>query len=266
MSQVLTLTPTMLEAYSRCPSLYSSRYVVRQRSSEPPSPALARGNAAHAVLAELFDLFCGSGAFPLDLYDRVATRLPREPYDSDTAHAADVDEIVRWVKGALHDFDGTARVVAVEEWLEYQHRGADGRPLFKLRCRLDLVLRHDDGTITVVNWKSSSSGRTDPIATMCATVVAGATYGVNREIQAATVFLPVGLTVTEVLTREQRQAAWREIRRLAQAIDTDRTWQPLSNALCPYCPRFHHDCPLHPQPLEDDSMRDWLEGAGEAAG
>ncbi|HUZ01930.1 MAG TPA: PD-(D/E)XK nuclease family protein [Thermomicrobiaceae bacterium] len=265
MSQILTLTPTMLETYGRCPAQYQARYINRQRSEEPPSSALARGSAAHAVLRQVFDLFCGTGAFPIDLHARIAAQLAREPYATNAEHAADVEAIVGWVHWALAEFDGTAQVVAVEQPLEYRYPGSDACPSFRLRAFVDLVLRHDDGSLTVVDWKTATSCRVDPIPTTVARIVAGQTYGNYREIRNSTTFLPAKVAVTEVITREQGAATWREIKSLVKAISTDRVWQPISGPLCPYCPLYHRSCALHPKPSDVDTMRDWLEGMEDAA-
>jgi hypothetical protein len=52
------------------------------------------------------------------------------------------------------------------------------------------------------------------------------------------------------------------MKRLVTAIQAERNWLPLSNALCPWCPYYQQGCSLYRSPGEGtDTMTDWLEGA-----
>src|SRR5436190_16141456 len=86
--------PSHLTSYRQCPERYFRKYVERRKVPEPISPALAKGSAAHAVLADCFEEYRRQRTFPADLRERVEARLSRLPYPDDRAWNIDVAFVV----------------------------------------------------------------------------------------------------------------------------------------------------------------------------
>jgi hypothetical protein len=254
--------PSQLNVYLECPEKYYHRYVLRRRVSEPFSRALARGTAVHAVLADCFRTFQEQQAFPINLRERVDFHLPEAGYPADQADcwpddAADVLAQVKWM---LAWFDGSARVVGIEETLAYRHGGGSDCDPFLLRAKVDLVLAHSDGTLQHLDFKTGRVQR-DPIQEVVARIVVAARYGEEHPtIQTTTLFLGEQHEETEVLTREECRETWQTIKRTVQAILTTTSWHPVASPLCAWCPYFDNGCTLTPAARETAPTAEWLDG------
>ena len=253
-------TPTMLTTYQLCPAKYRGRYVDREPGDGAMTPALARGQAAHAVLRQAFDTFSRSRAFPLDLAGSVERSLPRDAYNTEAGWRTDVETVLEWVRWPLADFDGSADVVGVERTYPYTFPGNDACPPFRLRATVDLVLRHPGGIIEHIDWKAGKASHADPIQTVVSRIVVGQEYRTRTEVRSTTGFISCGTKRSDILTREQVGAVWSDIKTLVTAIDADQDWTAVSNPLCPWCPRYGNGCVLYPTYEEGDTMTDWLEG------
>jgi len=169
-----TFTPAMLALFERCPHQYFLKYVQKRKVPESFSPDLACGNAAHTVLHGVLAVYQRTGGYPINLRERVEDALPSDPYPEGSSWAADVERVLRWVKGALSSIDETAQVIAVERWLEYDSPGNGEYPSFRLRHRLDLILEHEDGALQHCDWKGGKRAEVDilqhvwPPASWCA--------------------------------------------------------------------------------------------------
>jgi hypothetical protein len=256
-----TFTPTMLATFERCPHQFRRKYVEKRPSPQSFSRDLACGNAAHAVLQGVFEVYGRTGGYPINLRERVEDALPSAPYADGTAWALDVERVVAWVKSALGSIDETARVALVERWLEYRFPGCADCPPFLLRHRIDLVLEHEDGTLEHRDWKSGARTEVDELQNVAARIVVRQAFPDHPRILSSTAFLSHDMVQIDELTREQVQSAWKRIKRLAAGSMAEREWNPVSNALCPWCPLYQRGCSLYPAPASGpDATTDWLEG------
>ncbi len=263
--KIPTFTPTMLNTADRCLHQYRRKYIDRVRSDEGFSPVLVQGNAVHAVLSQVFEHYRidrrERHTFPINLLERVHRALPRDQYPSEEAWTFDVERTLAQVKWVLMAFDGSCEVVAVERTFEYSFPGNRTAPAFRLRATVDLVLRHDDGTIEHLDFKTGNSLRVDPIQnTVCRIVVGQAFHDVPR-ILSSTAFLQSEATRSDELTREDVKTIWTKVKELATTILTEQEWLPTSNPLCPWCPLYQRGCALYPSEEGPDATTDWLEGA-----
>jgi hypothetical protein len=259
---ILTLTPAMLALFERCPHQYFLKYVQKLKVPETFSPDLACGNAAHTVLHGVLDVYRKTGGYPINLRERVEDALPSEPYPDGAAWAVDVDRVLRWVKGALTSIDETARVIAVERWMEYPFPGNRDCPPFRLRHRVDLVLEHEDGALEHRDWKAGKSADVDALQHIAARVVVRHGFSDHPRIFSSTVFLTHGVVQIDELTREQVGVQWQRMKQIVTQIMAEQDWHPVSNVLCPWCPYYQRGCSLYGSPDEGpDATTDWLEGA-----
>ena len=261
-AMIPTFTPAMLALFERCPQQYFLKYVQKRRVPEAFSSDLACGNAAHTVLHDVLEVYRRTGGYPINLRERVEDALPSDPYPDGTAWATDVERVLKWVKGALTSIDETARVIAVERWLEYAFPGNAECPPFRLRHRVDLILEHADGVLEHRDWKCGKRAEVDALQNATARIVVRQAFPDHPCILSSTVFLSHGIVQIDELTREQVSAEWQRLKRLATQSMGERDWLPVSNALCPWCPYYQRGCALYGSPDgRRDKTTDWLEGA-----
>ncbi len=254
--------PSHLTLYRQCPERYFHKYVERRKVAEPFSPALARGNVAHAILAECFDQYRRQRTFPIDLQERVEALLPPLPYPDDRAWRFDVATVLDHVKFALMEFDGTSRLLATEGTYDYPYPGGRDCPPFILRAKVDRVLHHPDGGLEHTDYKTGREQAIDPIQNVASRIVVRHNFGGDYAyIRSSTMFLASLSTRSDDLTREQVQVTWREIKQTASAILSATEWPPVRSALCEWCPFYGSGCSLDPAAGEGDAMAEWLDGA-----
>ncbi len=262
-SRLPVFTPTQLTTYRQCPEKYHAKYIERRRVQEPFNPALARGNAAHTVLAECFEEYRRRKAFPIDLRARIDAQLPRLPYPDDRARDTDLDMVLQQVQFALCEFDGRARVLAIEGTYDFPYRGDPDCPPFILRAKVDRVLYHDDAGLEHSDYKTGARAEVDAIQNVASRIIVRHNFvDEYAYIRSSTVFLALHATRSEELTRAQVQETWREVKQLVNAILTGADWRPIRSPLCTWCPFFGNGCSLDPAEGEGDETADWLGGAG----
>ncbi len=256
--------PTQLSVYTQCPERYLRKYVERRRVEEGFSPALAKGQAAHTILAECFDLYRCKGAFPTNLRDRAEYYLPRGPYPHDRAWLHDVASIVDQVEFGLISFDRSAEVLAIEDAYEYAYPGSAGCPLFVLRAKVDRVIRYQDGAIEHADYKTGNGTYTDPIQNVVSRIVVGQHFrGEYTAVRSSTVFLAGQAVRVDELTREQVQEVWQQIKQTVRAITSGDDWQPRRSSLCEWCPFYGNGCSLDVATQGDEELAEWLDGAAD---
>jgi len=211
--------PTNLSLYRQCPERYFHRNVEHRRVEEGFSPALAKGQAIHTILAEYFDIYRREGGFPNDLRDRAEYYLPRGPYPHDKAWLHDVAAIIPQIEFSILCFDRSAEVVATEATYEYAYPGAADCPPSILRAKVDRVIRYQNGTLEHADYKTGQGSWVDPLQNVISRIVVGQQFrGEGGPIRSATIFLSGQAMRIDELTREQVQEIWREIKVNVRAI------------------------------------------------
>jgi CRISPR/Cas system-associated exonuclease Cas4 (RecB family) len=261
-TSIQSVTPTMLSTFERCPHQFHRRYIEKSTPPQPFSPDLACGNAAHAVLHGVFEVYQRTGGYPINLRERVEDTLPSAPYLNGAFWALDVERVLTWVKWALGSIDEAARVVLVERWLEYVFPGNGDQSPFRLRHCVDIVLEHEDGTIEHRDWKSGERAAVDALQTVTDRILVRHAFPNHPRILSSTGFLATRMVQIDELTREQVSTEWQRLKRMAAQISREKEWRPVSNALCPFCPFYQQWCLLYRSPDGNpDGSTEWLEGA-----
>jgi hypothetical protein len=259
LNSYLTVTPSMLESFERCPHQFRHRYVDRIRPTGPVSVGLARGIATHELIAAAFEEYRRSGQFPVNLRERIETKLTRGNYADDGDWQADITTLQGWMTWAIAQVDPADTILATELWGEYDFPGDSSWPPFRLRHRVDLVLEHPNRSVTVVNWKTSRTMGVNDIECVSARIVAGSTFPDRPAITSATGFLVHRPVVDGQLDSTTIRAVWHRIKVLAAAIASETDFLPRSNALCPWCPAYQNGCPIQPSVSAGiDSITEWL--------
>jgi RecB family exonuclease len=237
-------SPSKLNMYQRCPYSYRRRYIDRSMPSAPPSPAQVRGAVTHQILNLALSDFRDGKGLPDDVSD-LARQLLRKYEQLSDGH---IEHETQWVSElatfALDHFDTTCEVIVVEDQVEYVHQDR-----FRLSARADAILKHEDGTFEVVDWKTGSSDYHDSLQYLIL-FVSALSY-VKSEFRAGPQSLRVtaanlqGRRYTRINTsREASLPVWRTIKGLIRSIWRERKWKATRNSLCPYCPLFENGCPL----------------------
>lgn len=259
MGAIPVFYPSMLNTYRQCPSLYHHRYVERQPPAGQENSALRQANALHSVLAQVFREYQRACTFPVRLQELVTAQLPRESYPSERAWGEAVEFVLGQVKWALMSFDHGAEVLAVERTLKYAFAGRSDVPAFELRAKVDLVLRHTDGSLEHIDWKTGKGCRIDQLQNTACRIVVGQTYTDEPVIRSTTAFLATETTRSDLLTRDQVRENWTVIKEIVSLILAETAWLPTENPLCEFCPLYEQGCKLFPGGQQHDQMTAWLE-------
>src|SRR5690606_21675345 len=148
---------------------------------------------------------------------RIIERLPVDDYSSREHWRQDVRVISDWVDNAIESFDTRKSVFAVEKSYDFPFRGRSTEPAFVLKARVDLVLRHDDGAIEHVDWKTGKRGWVDDIQNVAARLSVGRTLQEPRVVSTVS-FLSAAngeFEDSSELSRTEVRSGWDEIKRLA---------------------------------------------------
>lgn len=255
-------TPAMLSLYERCPQQYFLKYVQKCKVPKIHNPALVCGNVAHTVLEGVLEVYRRTGGYPVNLRERIEDTLPSGAFPDGEAWATTVEEILGKVKGALSSIPATARVLAVERWLENPFPGSANCPPFTLRHRPDLIFEHEDPVLEHRDWKDGQRAQVDRMQQVAARIVVRRTFRDHLRLLSSTVFLSHGIVQIDELTRDQVCTEWEHMKHLEKQIMAERDWAPVSNALCPWCPFYQRGCALYEASDEGpDELTTWLEGA-----
>jgi RecB family exonuclease len=237
-------SPTKLNMYRRCPHSYWRRYIARSMPEVPPGPALIRGMVTHQILNLSLGGFQAGAGLPDDVSDMARTLVGKYPQLLPGQAEIEIVQTTDMATYALDHFDVTCEVIMVEDNVEHLQEGR-----FRLMARADVILRHADGTYEVIDWKTGASDFQDSLQYLILYVGAlsrlKADYGVMADAVRVTVANLRLKQYTSIDTsRETSLPVWANIKKLIRAIETDRTWKPRQNRLCPYCPLYDNGCPL----------------------
>jgi PD-(D/E)XK nuclease superfamily len=78
------LFPTHLNKHAQCPERHHHEHREKRLETREFSPALARGIAIHAILAQAAEEYRSCGGVPANLHDLAEAKIPRRTYP-DTA-------------------------------------------------------------------------------------------------------------------------------------------------------------------------------------
>jgi hypothetical protein len=239
----LVLWPNHLNTYRNCPLRYFLQHVRKKKGKVIVQPAMTRGKVTHDVLADSFNHFRWRGTFPTNLPDRIARRLPEDDYDSRAHWRSEVEMIEDWVDRAVSTFDPASVIINVERVYDYPYPGSSRCGAFTLKSRVDLVLRQPNGTLEHIDWKTGGSRWNDRIQNVISRLGVGKAMP-EAAVRTTNVFLALGESRSEQLTRDDVQPTWNEMLELINRISAGDDWEPQENALCAWCPYAGDECPI----------------------
>ena len=246
------LYPSHLELFQQCRHRFHLKVVERRPIADQAGPAIAKGNAAHAVLKICGQEWKETASMPADLRSLVVPRLLRADYASDADRERDVADVVEWVKYGLTYLDPYATILGVEQFLERSYRPDDGSPPIPLGVVVDLILLRTDSTgarfIEIVDYKTGRNLDGSPFAPVFSRF---ALRPLIKRYFPGDDFAPVLFTElylakqhirTSELTLTRCLDDWEEVKRTLAAITAESTWPATPSPLCEWCPFNGNGC------------------------
>lgn len=199
------------------------------------SRPLEKGSAMHELLAGVSTEYQANGILPINLEERAELILRKDKYPIELAAfwPKDIDDIVKGAKWALSQIDPTASILAIENTFRRKY------PLLNvdLLARIDLVLRHQDDSIQIVDFKSGSGYRgTDAfIYELVARATVGNAYP-DAFIRNTTIYTGCQRSITTIYSRDDElvKLTWQEILAVIDGIRNEK-WTPLPSRACDWC-------------------------------
>ena len=142
-----TLSPSLLQAYTRCPFQARLQYIEDVQGRRAFNLLLAKRSIAHAILLLGAQRWERAMAMPdaAEIERLVRQRLRRREFPSPEEWETHVAEVVRWVRYGLAYLDPTVRVLRAEKPGKRLDDSGAGAGRVTLMTRPDLVLlRHDE--------------------------------------------------------------------------------------------------------------------------
>ncbi len=265
-SRQLQLFPSYIDRFLQCPRWYKHQYEDRTKVDGDVRPLL-RGIALHEVLAG--DRRCIQQGKPFrdDVRELAKRSLPLTKYPDalKPAWKEDIDQVVqgiKWGRERLREIATSGDILAIEETLSYRPR-IPGPPVM-LRARVDLVVKYDDGTLEIIDYKSGQSARENAIQQLLSLIVVAANFGNHDRVITTTIHTAVQQVSSRELTKTECEPTWKAILASIEGIQGDERI-PTPSALCGWCPYFDQ-CPAQAARGSVDELTSYLEelaGSGE---
>jgi CRISPR/Cas system-associated exonuclease Cas4 (RecB family) len=196
----------------------------------------------------------------------VARALPVTKYPGGLKPAwkEDVDQVVQgvaWTRERLLEMTRSCEILAIEETLSYRLRSR--RLPIVLRAKVDLVVRHRDGTLEVVDFKSGKSLKENAIQQLLSRIVVVAKFGKHERVITTTIHTALRRVTSRELKKSECVPTWKAILVAVDGIQSDGR-EPIPSALCDWCPYFDR-CPAHAVQGSVDELTAYLEDVADAA-
>jgi len=245
--------PASLGAYYRCPRNFQTRYLRRLRMPFEFKAHLAIGSVTHKALASLFRHELG-GFTRSSLESYATPQLLRERYpekDGDELRAAHLPLVIGHMQRALESLPGNAGVLHVEQEFQRPMRFQSLRESVSIAAKVDLIVKHQDGTIDHIDFKTGRSGG-DPIQNVMARVAVAHSLDLTREqLRTVNVMTESGDYHVDASSREQYASGWDVVRFTLASLAADKTWRGTTDpSICHRC-EFRTVCDLAAKNPED---------------
>jgi PD-(D/E)XK nuclease superfamily protein len=228
------LSPRAINTYNQCPRKFFHQYVRNVKMPFEFSSGLAIGNVTHKALAEIF-LARKAGLPEPDIEACIWKYLRTQKYPEENGDELREDHfhlILEHVSAALRMLPAGAEVLEVEREFDY-HLASFG---LAITSRVDLVVRHGDGLIDHIDFKTGRQGG-DPIQNVMSRVAVLNTLAVASD-RIRTVN---GLTGTHTYAivpgdRDAHIYAWHLVKDRIREILGDNDWLPRPDPdVCRWC-------------------------------
>lgn len=260
------VTPSALALYRACPQRWYLAKKILYPADEEFSPALARGRAVHAVLAECAGAVQDGLPLPVDLPDRVARALLRAAYPDVRVWEEESRVTLAQVGAGLAHLRGGGRILAIERFHRWSYAGDATCPRFTLGAVADLVTADVDEEgreyATITDYKTSRRKAVDILQEVALRIVVRAALGDRYAyLVSTTVHLVDGTATSGVRDDATCREVWRSaIKGTVEAMLADRAWIPVADTHCGWCPFAGNGCALDHPGMGRDRTADWLEG------
>jgi PD-(D/E)XK nuclease superfamily len=255
---VVRITPSKADNFQQCAQRFSwqernNRSQRRQRGDH--SPALAMGNAVHAMLKDVNQAILGGGTIP-----EISEALDKHWNGSHFQSREEAEDGKRNATIMLENYFTQLRnyhvsVSASERFETSPPMRINEHVSVILSGKLDVALESDDGTVFIEDYKT---GHLLPTQGLLASLLSSTIYHllgrqlypsasriVIGQIQPAT-----GMHVTVTLTEEQIACSKEQIKAMAIAIATDPDmtggeFTAIPGEYCSWCPVRDNGCPVY---------------------
>ena len=238
------LSPASINSYYRCPRKFQFRYIRHVKLPFVFKPALVIGGVTHKALAEIFRNR-RDGLVPQS-HEANATRfLERENYpkpDGDALRAEHLPIIIGHIERALATLPADAEILDVEQPYQYLFQSSAIPDPVALEARVDLVIRHGDGLVDHIDFKTGAQPG-DIIQNFVSRVtVANCLKVPSEKLRTVNVLTKSG--EYEVVPSDRRQHAhtWDLVKDTIASLAVDSEWEPRPDPpICRWCD-FHPVC------------------------
>lgn len=246
----LNFSPIHINDFQQCPERFYLRHIRRIRVPKYFSRPLAIGQATHAAMAFVWNQRLSGFEIPDDLQKLAAmylkpTQYPRETGDS---WSADVAVVADHLHRCLSTLDPNAEIVSIEREWSYALRGRDGEASpARIQSRVDVILRHDDGVVQHVDYKTGAHHRDLTQEVMSRVVVRtmlDAKGWTGAPVVTSTLFTNDGTLISEQPARDAYRWLWNSVVENIGAIQTATTWPPRPGPHCRWCDFAANHCSL----------------------
>jgi PD-(D/E)XK nuclease superfamily len=255
---VVRITPSKADNFQQCAQRFSwqertNRSQRRQRGDY--SPALALGNAVHAMFKDVNRAILGGGSLP-DISEALDQHWNGSHFESqEDAEDGKQNAAVMLENYFAHLRNHHLSVNASERFETSPTMRINERVSVILSGKLDVALESDDGTIFIEDYKT---GHLLPTQGLLASLLSSTIYHllgrqlypnasriVIGQIQPAS-----GMHVTVTLTEDQIACSKEQIKAMAIAIATDPgmtgdDFIAVPGEYCSWCPVRENGCPLY---------------------
>jgi CRISPR/Cas system-associated exonuclease Cas4 (RecB family) len=232
------LSPASINSYYRCPRKFQFRYIRNVKMPFRFSPALAIGGVAHKTLAEIFrrrrDGMPDESIEPhVERYIRLE-RYPKEGGELLRSEHAPI--VVNHVEQALELLPVDAVIVDVERPYDYVFVNSRLSDPISIESRVDLVIRHGDGYVDHIDFKTGSQSG-DIIQNFVSRVTVANSLDIPSE-KLRTVNVLTKTAEYQVIPADRKQHAhtWELVKDTIFRLSVDSEWTPRPEpAVCRWC-------------------------------
>jgi CRISPR/Cas system-associated exonuclease Cas4 (RecB family) len=232
------LSPASINSYYRCPRKFQFRYIRNVKMPFRFSPALAIGGVAHKALAEIFrqrrdNVPEQTIESHVDRYIRLE-RYPQENGDQLRLEHAPI--VASHVEQALDLLPSDAIILEVERPFDFVFINSQLSDPISIESRVDLVIRHGDGIVDHIDFKTGSQSG-DIIQNFVSRVTVANSLEIGGEkLRTVNVLTKTGEYQVIPADRKQHANTWELVKDTICRLSVDSEWTPRPEpAICRWC-------------------------------
>jgi CRISPR/Cas system-associated exonuclease Cas4 (RecB family) len=236
------LSPASINSYYRCPRKFQFRYIRNVRMPYVFKPALAIGLVTHNAIADYFRLW-GEGRRPQSVEPLVETRLKTAWYPNDDVRIEHLPTIIDHSNRAIDALPPEAVIEQVEHTYTYMYSDGMLAEHIEIRARVDLVVRHGDGFVDHIDFKTGQQTG-DLFQNFLSRVTVKAHFAdmPSEKLRTVNILTRTGAYEVVPSDRDVHSATWETVKHTIRDLARDNQWQARPEpAVCRFCD-FHTIC------------------------